>query len=294
MKQFLTLCISIICVSVSFGQSGFFQAEVQWDEPEFEQSFLLKHQIKSIEVRTYRNGGEARNEVFKGATYEYDDAGRLIQMIETQYDDTSKIHDFLYTDRGVLKWLDVTDKTWNKSYRSGYRFTGNKSVFQVKSYQMLRNDQRMLLDTRQYVYGTDSLLKAIISKEGLNTIRRHEYEYDAQRRVVLERFLVGKDGKVAKQVSYTYDEADNITRILVEEEGKNGQEAHEYRYQYNASAKPVLVEWLKNTEKRGEVAYAYDEAGKLLRMERKVQTGEKQAAQLVQVYEYETFRTDSK
>ncbi|MEM7656271.1 MAG: hypothetical protein AAF399_09105 [Bacteroidota bacterium] len=289
MKQFLTLCFSVICVSLSFGQSEFFQTEFQWDEPEFEQSFLLQHQIKSIEVKTYHNGGETRDEVAKGATYEYDEKGRMVQMVETQYDDTSKIHDFLYSDRGVLKWLDVTDKTWNKTYRSGYRFTGNQNVFQVKSYELLRNDERMLLDTRQYVYSKDSLLKAIIFKEGLNTVRRHEYDHDPERRVVQERFLVGKENMWAKTVSYEYDDSGNITRILVEEQGKEGKESHEYRYQYNPQDKPVLVEWLDNAQPKGKVAYTYDEAGKLLRMKREVQTLGKDAAQLVQVFEYESF-----
>lgn len=265
-----------------FAQPSFFQTQFQWDEPDFDQEFLLRNKVKSIKVQTYTNPDAPKGTVASGAVYEYDSDGNLIQMVETQYDDTSRIHDFLYSDRGVLRWQKVVDKVWNKTYRSGYRFTRNKTVFQVKSYEMLNNDEKMLLDTRQYVYDDDSLLIEIRCRENDRLMRVHKFTYDEKQRMTKEQFENGA-GDTLKQVLYVYGKDDNILRITIEDTQK-----HDYIYTYNEAGDPTAVTWKQNNIDKGIVTYAYDnKTGMLTEMQRKVFATPTQSQGVLQVFSYE-------
>ena len=282
MKRIFTFLLFASCI-FCYAQPSFFQTQFQWDEPEFPQEFLQKYQIKSIKVQTYHNQDAPTGAVASGALYEYDDKGNLIQMIETQYDDTSKIHDFLYSDRGVLRWQKVVDKVWNKTYRSGYRFTSNRTVFQVKSYEMLNNDEKMLLDTRQYVYDEDSLLIEILCYENNRLMRVHKFSYDEQGRTIKERFENGEKDLI-KEVSYKYDDHDNIIRMVMQDENTN-----DYSYQYNQDNLPTEVSWKRNDQDKGLVKYSYNEEGMLTQMQRKVYATPSQSQGVLQVFSYEVY-----
>ena len=278
---FLLIASCIFCLA----QPSFFQTQFRWDQPEFPQEFLQKYQIKSIKVHTYHNQDAPIGAEASGAFYEYDTQGNLIQMVETQYDDTSKIHDFLYSDRGVLRWQKIVDKVWNKTYRSGYRFTGNKTVFQVKSYQMLNNDEKMLLDTRQYVYDDDSMLVKILCFENDRLMRVHKFTYDDQKRTVKERFENGEEGLI-KEVSYAYDEEGNIVRMTMQDETHK----NDYSYTYNKDNQPETVSWKKDDIDKGLVKYTYNEAGMLQQMQRKVYASPSQSQGILQVFSYEVYQ----
>lgn len=282
MKHFFTFLFFASCI-FCFAQPSFFQTQFQWDEPDFDQEFLQRYNIKSIKIQTYRNQDQVKGKVSSGAFYEYDTNGNLIQMVETQYEDTSRIHDFLYSDRGVLRWQKVVDKVWNKTYRSGYRFTRNKTVFQVKSYELLNNDEKMLLDTRQYVYGKDSLLTQILCRENNILTRVHSFTYDDKQRVIKEVFK-NKNGDLIKEVSYEYDEKDNITRIITKDTHK-----HEYMYAYNPAGHPTKVVWKEDDQQKGTVSYSYNEQGMLLQMQREVFATPTQKQGIVQVFSYEVY-----
>ena len=284
MRHFFTLFILITLGHLSFSQTAPFTTAFNSDEPDFDRFFLRRNQIKAIHVKSYLNQEKPAGAPTKGIYYEFDSTGNLIQMVEIQKEDTSQILDYDYNNHGLIRWIFKENKINKKTYKSGYRFNENKTIFQVKSYEMLSNDALMLLESKQYVYDADSNLVAILCLQNDQLIQKHTFERDEKGRVISESFTK-PDGEVRKKVSYTYNSKDQFTSITTV---INGQ-TREYQYVYNDLGKPLQIRWLENEAQRGLVDYSYNDKGFLTRMNRITsEPGTDKSRFYLQVYEYET------
>ncbi|MCB0843602.1 MAG: hypothetical protein KDE26_10150, partial [Bacteroidetes bacterium] len=212
--------------------------------------------------------------------------GKLVQVVEVKSKDTSRVHEYLYTERGVLGWKVMRDKTWNKEYKQGYRFNPNKTVFQEKSYEMLHNDEVMLLNTKQYIYDDDSVLVAIKWMENNRLVKTHKYEYDENHNLLAEIFENGS-GELIKKVDYNYNAMGLIARVTTE---KPDYPLEEFVYNYDVNGKTSQVLWRTGGELKGKVSYSYDQNGVLAKLDREMyQNTRNQPSHVCQVYQYEKF-----
>lgn len=284
MKHFSSLLFTLCLVSIV----GFAWAQnpspkiSYWDSPEFDERFCKRNKIKSIQVSSFMDAKLAQ--FAKALRYEYDNEGRLLRMVETQKKDTARIHGFAYTDNGTPISKVVTDKVWDKNYKSWYRFNRMGKVYQEKSYELLRNNETMLLQTRQYIYNADSQLTDIRVMENNRLVHVQHYEYDERGRVTVEVFQTPTEKKI-KSIGYVYDDKNRLTRIATD---KNGQ-ISEYIYVYNNFGQPMEVQWRENGDLVGTVTYKYDTKGVLTRMERSVKNEAEGDKVFVRLFEYEHY-----
>ena len=110
MKHHYSLLL-FLCVVMTFGfcmgQSPDSQLP-HWDAPKFDEGFVKRNKIKSVEVRSYAN--KDLSKLVNGTRYEYDNDGNLLLMVEMQKKDTSRIHGYKYTKKGTLISKVVTDR----------------------------------------------------------------------------------------------------------------------------------------------------------------------------------------
>ena len=288
MKHVFTPLIFLIlgfsCVAQK--QSDAIRTKIKWDAPNFTRSFVLRNNIKAIHIRCFNDKKEPVGEYQSGTTYEYDSKGNIHQVVEIKRKDTSRIHDYVYTARGVLGWKVVKDRTWNKKYKKGFRFNQNKKVFQEKSYEMLHGNEVMLLNTKQYIYDDDSVLVAVRWMENNRLVKTTKYEYDQNYNITSETFENGS-GELVKKVSYNYNAMGLIAKVATEQVDIP---LEEYVYDYDTNGKATMVLWKTGGELMGKVAYTYDQNGVLARMNREMyQKSKNQPSHLCQVYEYEKF-----
>jgi YD repeat-containing protein len=285
MKHFsslLTILLSPLFIGICLAQAPSPKAP-NWESPKFDRGFVMRNKIKTIEVKSY--GDKAERKLINGTRYEYDANGNLTQMVETHKADTSRIHDYAYTSKGTLVSKKVTDHVWNKSYKSWYRFNRHSKLYQEKSYEVLRNNESMLLHTRQYVYDDDSVLVSIRLLENNRLARTQHYRYDERGRVVEERFD-DRQGKTEKNIRYTYSDDNLLTRVTT----VYPTHTTDYIYIYNNMNNPVEVQWRNDGELVGTVLYTYDEkTGVLNRMERSVNSEQEGSSVFVRVFDYDRY-----
>lgn len=255
-----------------------------WESPNFDKFFVMKNRIQSIEVQSYEEIQKIKQPL-QATLYEYDPKGNLVHVVETQQKDTSRIQNFTYTQNGTLTSKVVTDKVWDRNYKSWYRFNRMRKVYQVKSYELLRNNETMLLDTKQYVYNEDSLLTAVRFLENNRLLRTQEYEYDDKGRVISEAFI-NRSNIQERKILYTYNNDNQLTRVKTVTGETN---VSEYIYVYNELGNPVEVQWRENGLLIGTVTYDYNEKGLLTRMERSVNEADSPESVFVRVFDYKTF-----
>ncbi|MEL6588601.1 MAG: hypothetical protein AAFQ68_00890 [Bacteroidota bacterium] len=284
MKHFSSLlACCVLMVSYSLGQGPSVKAS-GWESPSFDKFFVLKNRIQAIEVQSFEQGPHTPS-TSQATLYEYDAKGNLVHIVETQQTDTARIQNFTYTQNGTLTSKVVTDKVWDRNYKSWYRFNRMRKVYQVKSYELLRNNETMLLDTKQYVYNEDSLLTAIRFLENNHLLRTQEYEYDLKGRVIAETF-VNRSNIVERKILYTYNNDNQLTRVKT----VNGENDHsEYIYVYNSSGDPIEVQWRENGLLIGTVTYDYNDKGLLTRMERSINEADNKESTFVRVFDYKMF-----
>lgn len=281
MKKFYTLALCLLCCSAFLPAQVTFESPLhQWENPEFSETLLRRHQITSIRVTTQQTRpGEAARQ--SQTIYTYNEHGKIDRHIELQGQDTSCIHQYHYNERGTLVWKQTVDKVWNKNYRAGYRFTGNNTVFQVKSYEMLRNDERMLLDTRQYIYDADSQLVAIRSLEQNRVVRVQRFTYTESGQVARE-MLENASGDTIRSVTYQYDTQGRITYVLTEAARRQA-----FHYAYTETGRPLRIEWIEEDQPRGVAHYTYDERGFLTQLDRELVPQPGQPTLIRQTFAYE-------
>lgn len=293
MKYISTLIFALLViggVTSSFSQISSLQPPSSWFAPKFDKSFISRNGIKTIHIRSYSSSQAPVDRYLSGCTYEYDVKGNLVQLVEIQAKDTSRVHDFIYTENGKLGWKKLTDKVWDKEYKSGIRLNKSKEVYQVKSYEMLENDEVMLLETRQYIYNSDSMLIGIKFLENNQLIKTHKYEYNKDGRVAKEIFE-NRSGSEIKSVSYKYNERGQTTYMAIST-GKEEDAVpikQEYMYAYDKNGQQSEVKWLKNEVLQGTVNYIYDDNGMLTQMHRVMNPESSGSANFFQMVRYEKY-----
>lgn len=284
MKHVFTPLILVLFGINCLAQPFSLREKSTWDKPEFSKAQILRNSIKTIHVKSFKGQQDPSGSESAAITYEYDSDGKLIHVVEVAKKDTSKVYEYQYTERGVLGWQRVVDKVWNKSYKSGYRFNTYQKVFQVKSYEMLHNDEVMLLNTKQYVYDDDSSLIAIRWLENGRVVKSNEYEY--KNGVMSSETFKNGNGDIMKKISYDYNSDGYIARVTTDQPG---EPLEEYEYAYDARGNTTRVEWNSGGELKGTVNYTYNDLGMLVKMNRTMIEDDKSEAHFCQVFEYEKF-----
>ncbi|MDX2245552.1 MAG: hypothetical protein SF052_02165 [Bacteroidia bacterium] len=285
MKHVFTPLIVLLLGINCLAQPLSFSEKVKWDTPQFSQSFILRNDIKAIHVKSFEGKIEPAGNFSSGVSYEYDSRGNLIQVVEVSSKDTSRVYDYKYTASGVLGWQHLKDNVWNKSYKSGYRFNSHKKVFQVKSYEMLHNNEVMLLHTKEYVYDDDSTLIAVRWMENSRVVKINRYEYE-KGNLKSETFENG-NGSLVKKIIYDYNSDGLIAKVTTKQELNSLGE--QYVYDYNTRGDITRVEWLSEGSLKGTVTYTYDNTGMLVKMNRDMIDPKSPDAHFCQVFEYEKF-----
>ncbi len=267
MKPFYLLCLLLPLSSGLFAQSAPFALNVEELEaiPSFQETYLLEHGIKSVEIRTTKTLARGQQLPSQAVVREFNPTGQLAREVNLRpSSDTARVASYHYNANGLLGWKQITDMEWGKTYRTGYRFNSDKQVFLIRDYEMLANEQVMLLETRQYIYDEQDRLTAIRWKQGTTLTKVHRYSYHPDGAVAEERFENGLE-EVQKIVRYEYYPDGNIQRILYTD--ANGQ-ATSYLFTYDEKGLPTRVEWKQSEENQGSLAYQYSPDGLLVAVDK--------------------------
>lgn len=267
-----------------------FEPQVRWDSPDFSTEWLQANHIQSVHIASFEVGPKQRGEAYQsGVAYHYNRDASLIRQIETgkSWTDTVKVHRYKYSNRGVLCWETTEDRRWKRTYRAGYRFNGSGDPYQVKSYEVLRNDERLLLESRQYIYADNGALATIRLMENRHMVRAHHFYYvEGEPDLVHREVIENGKGELIKQVTYAYDEQDRVAHVVMTEAtGKRS----EYRYSYNPQNQPLRIEWLEGEKTIGLVLYEYNERGWVTHMSQNLYPGTPQQRSRYKVFEYDLF-----
>lgn len=232
--------------------------------PEFSSMYLMVNGIKSIQVNTIRELKPGVNILESSLVQEFGPAGKLQREVELEAEaDTSRIASFFYNDNGFLGWKQETDVRWGKVYRTGYRFLGADQVYQERDYEMLANEQVMLLETKQYVYNEQGKVLSISFKQGSKTIKKHDYTYNEQGQVESETSRTGT-GDLIQSVSYEYYENASISKVVLKnDDGVTST----YTFVYDEAGLPTKIDWNKDEDVNGTIVYEYDNSGNLTAMQ---------------------------
>ncbi len=282
MKRFYLLFFLSPLLSIVQAQPFSLQVDHLQSAPEFSLPYLMAHNVKSVRIITTKLLKPGLIVPQQELVREYSPMGQLSQEIEMlPSEDTSRIASFYYNNNGFLGWKQTTDFKWGKTYRTGYRFNSARQVFQVRDYEMLANEQVMLLDTRQYIYDSDSQLVAIRWRQGSTITKVHRYAYHPTGLLAEERFENGA-GEVEKIVTYTYYDNGAIQTI-----GNTDAEGNTetYTFIYDERGLPTKVDWKQGDLPKGSIEYAYNEEGVLLSIGRTIVDQPK----IFQSFSYEQF-----
>ncbi len=292
MKRYFTFACIAALFHLSFGQAPKTFIKVRsntFDKPFFEPEVVKDKNIKAIRVTTLGKAPSLR--LGKDLAYKFNDQGNLVQFVELKNQDTSYVEAFSYTESGAMKWSQIDNKSWNRTYREGYRHNRNRTVFQAKSYEVVNEaeDEVVLLHTKQYVYleGQDSLLQTIRYLENDRLAKQETFAYDANDRLQDEVTLNSRSDTL-KHISYTYNNQGLLTNIMTRE----GVNIKESSYTYDVNGNPTLVQWLENGQVKGTIAYSYDDEGKLTEMKQTIE--ERKTANAVHIFEYEKHEDTKK
>jgi hypothetical protein len=288
MKKFFTFAfIAVLFFPPTFGQVPKTLLKVRsstWDKPFFEPEAVAKNNISAIRVTSSQQVGNRSLQTGKHLAYRFDDRGNMVQFAACKDQDTSYLEAFAYTESGGMKWSQIENKSWNKTFKEGYRLNRNKTVFQAKSYEVVNRkaDEVVLLHTKQYVYldGKDSLLQTIRYLENERLVKQERFNYDQQDRLADELMLDSR-GDTLKHIAYSYSPQDLLTRIVTRE----GVNVKESNYTYDTKGNPTRVQWLENGQIKGMITYTYDAEGMLTEMQQTID--ERKSANTVHTFEYE-------
>ncbi len=283
-NMLLCFCFILFSTLFSFGQSAP-QSESQFLEPQpgelIDQQVNVKRvHAKEFQVTPYGKKKDAGHLEF----FEFDSLGHLVRQVEIKNDDTSRVRSLHYSHPGLLAWEQVDDKLLAKSYKAGYRLNPDRSVFQVKNYELLNAKSSMLLDTRMYRYNQAGKKQTVYSLTNNHLSESQHFSYDPQGRLVEE---INKDaaGKMVRSIRYTYNEAGKRTRI--EKTDFWIKERNEvFNYTYNELGKLLEILWEVDGKEKGRMIYEYDESGKSLQRISKTVDGKRE---YVKEFNYEFF-----
>ena len=259
-------------------------------EAPIQDAFASQANVKSVQAKSYLlspSGTKQKEQALE--LFEFDSLGHLVRQVEIEGRDTSKVTDYLYTEKGSLSSKILEDKVWDKRYKSGYRFNADKTVFQVKSYELVNEKASMLLNTHQYRYnqaGRPQLVLSYINNQVSNT---HYFDYDAEGRLVNEVFKDDK-GAVTKSIEYTYDQSGRLGSMSKSEDTRGSCHCTEkFVYSYTTSDKIQQITWLIDEEEKGVTTYQYKEDGVTLLAVHQELAGARSPKHIVKEYEYQFY-----
>ncbi len=295
MKHIFTLSLFLLALSSTFAQVVPFEPQVDWYDPTYTAKQVKENRIKTIRISSYEVKPQQRGNSFQsGVFYRYNSDGQLLHTVKTvkSVHDTAEVQAYEYSQRGVLCWQETIDRRWQRTYRSGYRFNGHGKPYQVKSYEILQNQERMLLKSRQYIYDDDSTLQAIRLLENHQIVRVHEFAYLSDQPALVGREVI-KDGddNVVKQVTYAYNEHSLIAHVVMTEAYGDRSE---YRYHYNEQNQPTRIEWWQGEKLIGLVLYEYSQQGLVTHLNQTLYPNTPQQHSRYKVFEYEIDRGTEK
>ncbi len=273
MKRFYLLCLlsPLLILTPGFTQPFDISADQLSGIPEFKPLYLVQHGVQSIRINTIRQQRPGVQIIESSLVQTFNESGNLTREIEvTDSDqsgtnmDTSRIASFFYNDKGALGWKQETDVRWGKVYRTGYRFNENNKKYQIRDYEMLANEQVMLLETKQYLYDNESgSLVGIRFRRGSEVLRVHRFEYDDMGRIVKET-RENANQEIVFTVTYEYYENGSISKIV---EQVRDLPVRSYAFSYDDRGFPQTIDWTDEEGESGTFAYQYDEEGLLIAME---------------------------
>jgi hypothetical protein len=280
--RYLLCLLGLFCMS-AHAQPFVAPASLFTDDlPAFVQKSVRTNRIKAVRVRSYPGSEPAGMASASSLVCLYDDYGNLRHKVEFRLNDTARVHRYLYTHTGTLGWHTTEDKLLRKSYRLGYRFDANHKTYQVKSYEVLNAQERMLIGTRHYIYDADSALVAIRHIESGRVVQTQRYAYDAQGNLIT---VTDEDaaGRTARTTRISYNGQGLIARVQTEEQGR----LEAYTIQYDSRGNMIRVDWTENQQPRGQLAYSYSSEGLLARATRTTAGRNGALSVTTQLFEYE-------
>ncbi len=269
MKRLFTFVLSLVLLPFVHAQESSSPFSESWDFPFFQSEMIANQSIRA--VYTNSNGtaalrGSGAYKYQKGKSYIFDAKGNITKLIEMEGQDTTRITTYAYTESGLKKEELIEDRSWNKTYKSRYRFTRNKNIYQIKSYEMINEQDAMLLNTHNYIYEGDRLVSIRYFAQN-ELIGHKDYDYDSQGRL-LAAFEYGLNERIEHSVFYTYDNRGRRISIVNEDNTNNGKEA--FQYVYDLEGKLIEANWNKNDQLKGRAIYIYDPNGRMIEMQTKM------------------------
>ncbi len=287
MKRFYLLTFLLPLLHVAQAQKPFtLEVDRLQQAPEFSSMYLMMNGIESVQINTIKELKPGVNILESSLVREFSPAGKLQREVELKAEeDTSRISSFFYNDNGFLGWKQETDVRWGKVYRTGYRFLSKDQVYQERDYEMLANEQVMLLETKQYVYNEEGKVLSISFKQGSKTIKKHNFTYNDLGQVQSETSTTGT-GELIQSVSYEYYENASLSKVvLLNEDGVSSV----YTFVYDDAGLPTKIDWNRDEEVTGTIVYEYDEQGTLTAMEQ----SSSDAVTVRRSFSYEKFQSSA-
>ncbi len=286
MRLTSTLLICTLLSTFCLAQKGKPTPAIDWGDYELGENLSFLRGVGSIQVDTYEPAKGHRPQRTSAVSYHCDESGQISQVVElgSSNQDTLFQHKFSYHKGQAYRKL-TQDHRYGRSYWEGYRFTTHQKVYQEKSYELLPNDDRLLLNSRQYIYddGANRLLKSIRTLENNQVVEVARFDYDQSLRVVGETTEDSR-GIVTRSVLYRYDQHDRVAETLVEEIGSTPAR---YVYAYNEQGKPMEIKWFEGEQLKGLALYEYDEAGRLTNLSKTVDPQTARPRSVYKVFSYE-------
>ncbi|MEM6262656.1 MAG: hypothetical protein AAGI38_09135 [Bacteroidota bacterium] len=240
--------------------------------------------LKAINAQLVKPGQKgASQEVALQEVFLFDTLGHYTQKVNMVPGDTQAVQYFNYS-AGILNWQVYEDRDWNRRYRCGYRFDEEEKIFQVKSYELLTEDDLMLLETEHYVYQDASKPKVVLNIENDEVRKARHYVYDEAGRTTA---CITRDevGNVLEEQRYAYGAQSGDKPVSEIHIANNHRE--EYRYSYGANSRLEGIAFLKDDQLQYKVKYSYDEKGRLTEMKRESKVNPLPYAEVIQLaYEY--------
>lgn len=287
MKRFYLLTLLLPLLHVAQAQKPFnLEVDRLQNAPEFSTMYLMMNGIKSVQINTIKELKPGVNILESSLVREFSASGKLQREVELKAEtDTSRISSFFYNDNGFLGWKQETDVRWGKVYRTGYRFLSEDQVYQERDYEMLANEQVMLLETKQYVYNEEGKVLSISFKQGSKTIKKHDFTYNEQGKIESETSTTGT-GDLIQSVSYEYYDNAAISKVvLLNDEGISSI----YTFVYDDAGLPTKIDWNRDEEATGTIVYEYDAQGTLTAM----QASSSDAVTVRRSFSYEKFQSSA-
>lgn len=213
--------------------------------------FIAQNRVKSVRIVQESPGQRSAPTQIR---LDYNPNGQMVQRLKLREADTALFQTFRYSKDGLLAWEITVDNDWNRVTKSDYRFNGDSTLFQIKSYEMLRTEV-MLVGSQQFIYQGSTQPAVVRYYDGVSLLKTVKYAYDEAGRKVREQ-VFSPDGKLTESIAFIYDEAHRLTRVV-----RTAQRVSETVIAYNAAGRIERVESWESGKLQEWVDYEYNGEG---------------------------------